>query len=479
MRATVVPVPKAGGPAMPRPAATGPIAPGPIVRAGLCIGCGSCAAQGGTQDVRMHFDAHGLLRPKASAQWLRSGPERFAATCPFSPAAADEDELAAELFPDAPRHAASVGRYRAAWVGHVAEQDFRQRGSSGGLVSWVATELLRRGEVDAVAHVVACDDPRAEGRRFRYRLSRSEAEVRDGAQSRYYPIELSEVLDEIRAQPGRYAVVGIPCFVKAVQLLRRADPLFRERIRYTLGLFCGHMKSARFADSIALQSGVDPDRARGFDFRHKVRDRPANWYSARMRLDDGGTVTQDWWHLADGDWGAGFFMAPACNACDDVVAETADVSFGDAWVEPYASDWQGANVVVARSPLVARLLDEATAEGRLSLQPVDDAFVADTQAAGLRQRREGLAWRLARWHRPPPLPRKRVAPDARSPARGRRLIYAMRRWISAWSHRVFRFARAVRMPALYTAWARGAAAVYHALAYHRGRLGAVVRRLGL
>jgi len=478
MRAAVHAAPGTG-PIAPEAVDGEPIVPGSIVRAGLCIGCGSCAAQAGTRDVNMGLDAHGLLRPQAAPEWLRTGPERFAATCPFSPLAADEDDLAAGLFPDAPRRAASVGRYRAAWVGHVAEQDFRQRGSSGGLVSWVATELLRRGEVDAVAHVVACDDPPHDGRRFRYRVSRTEAEVRAGAQSRYYPVELSEVLAAIRAQPGRYAVVGIPCFIKAVQLLRRADPLYRERIRYTLGLFCGHMKSARFVDSIALQSGVDPARVRGFDFRHKVRDRPANWYSARMRLDDGGTVTQDWWHLADGDWGAGFFMAPACNACDDVVAETADVSFGDAWVEPYASDWQGANVVVVRSPVVARLLDNAVAAGRLALEAVDDAFVEQTQAAGLRQRREGLAWRLARWHRRPPLPRKRVAPDARSPARGRRLIYAMRRAISAWSHRVFRLARVIRMPWLYTGWARGAAAVYHALAYHRGRLGTLARWLRL
>ena len=51
----------------------------------------------------------------------------------------------------------------------------------------------------------------------------------------------------------------------------------------------------------------------------------------------GATAEQDWWHLADGDWGAGFFQNPACDWCDDVVAETADIAFGDAWVEPYSS----------------------------------------------------------------------------------------------------------------------------------------------
>src|SRR5690606_33374723 len=125
-------------------------------------------------------------------------------------------------------------------------------------------------------------------------------------------------------------------------------------------------------------------------------DRPASWYNAALALHDGRVLDRDWWHLADGDWGAGFFMDPACNFCDDVMAETADVSFGDAWVEPYASDWRGNNVVLVRSPEVARIVSRAIEDGRVKLDRVDASFVAQTQAAGLRQRREGLAYRLAR-----------------------------------------------------------------------------------
>ena len=59
-------------------------------------------------------------------------------------------------------------------------------------------------------------------RLFRYRISRTPDELADGAKSRYYPVEMSEVLETIRRVPGRYAVVGVPCFIKAVHLLRRA-----------------------------------------------------------------------------------------------------------------------------------------------------------------------------------------------------------------------------------------------------------------
>ncbi len=415
-----------------------PISPQDVASAGLCIGCGSCVAQANAQTEAeagadrpwMALDRYGHSKPAGAAEWLRRRSAALARTCPFSPAARNEDELAAGLFAGAPHRDAKVGWYRAAYVGYAAEGDFREQGSSGGMVSWALAELLRTGLIDAAVHVAATEDPQRDGRFFRYRVSRSEQEVRAGAKSRYYPVDLADALRTIRAVPGRYAVVGVPCFVKAVQLLRAEDAVIRERVAFTLGLFCGHMKSARFVESFAWQMGVSPAEIQRVEFRHKDPNRPANWYTAQLTLRDGRVVQRDWWHLADGDWGAGFFQNSACNFCDDVVAETADISFGDAWVEPYSSDGRGTNVVVVRSPVVADLVAAAIRDGRLALDPVDSAFVEQTQAAGFRQRREGLAYRLT-WHRTGITPRKRVRPDAKSLPFRRKLIYRMRALISA------------------------------------------------
>lgn len=452
---------------MPEPRPPPALSPGKMAAAKLCIGCGGCA----TLDPRMEmgWDAEGYLRPGRS----RAAGDAFARICPFSPEARDEDEIAAELFPAAPHRDAEIGRYAKAYVGYVAEQGFRAEGSSGGMVSWVAAELLRRGLVDGIAHVVP--QPRSAGRLFAYRISRSEEALRQGAKSRYYPVELSSVLREIEEVPGRYAVVGIPCFVKAVNLLRGENAVLAERIAFTIGLFCGHMKSARMVDSFAWQVGADPQAVTAIDYRLKNPQRPANWYTAHLTLEDGSTRQQDWWHLVDGDWGSGFLMHPACNFCDDVVAETADVSMGDAWLEPYASDGRGNNVVVVRSPVVEWLIDAGIRDGRLALEPVGAEFVRQTQAAGLRQRREGLSYRLWRT-RLAIRPRKRVAPS-RSIAGRRKLIYRMRQAISAWSLRMFRLARRLDRPGLYLGWGRAALTAYHGLAYSRGRFGKLVDRI--
>ncbi|HZZ87015.1 MAG TPA: Coenzyme F420 hydrogenase/dehydrogenase, beta subunit C-terminal domain [Caulobacteraceae bacterium] len=419
----------------------------------------------------MRLDAFGELKPSGDRRWLHGRSETVARTCPFSPAASNEDALAEARFPAAPSRDTAIGRYEAAWVGHAAEGGFRAVGSSGGMANWTAAELLRLGLVDAVAHVAPTPADQDGELLFRYRISRSLEQLEARAKSRYHPIELSEVIREIRSTPGRYAVVGLPCFVKAVLLLRAADPVLRERIVHTLGLFCGHMKSARMVESFAWQAGTRREDVQSIDFRHKDASRPANWYRAALSLRNGETRLVDWWPLVDGDWGAGFFQSEACNFCDDVAAETADVAFGDAWLEPYSSDGRGTNVVVARHPVIRDLIGAAIDEGRLALAPVDADFVRRTQAAGFRQRREGLALRLASRRCRPVTPRKRVAPGVAGLTLRRRLVYRLRGQITRWSRRMFWLARFVGRPAVYLVWARAALILYQAATYSRGRLG--------
>ncbi|GAA4017826.1 Coenzyme F420 hydrogenase/dehydrogenase, beta subunit C-terminal domain [Sphingomonas swuensis] len=439
------------------------LSPNALAGSDLCIGCGACTLL--AEDSAMGWDRDGFRKP--AGDFADRSSEDVASRCPMSPFARDEDHIADALFDDVPRHA-RLGRVRASYVGHVAEEEWRSNGSSGGLTSWVAGELLRTGKVDAVAHVRP-EDPSVGGRFFGYTLSSSLEELGRGAKSRYYPVDLADILRTIRSTPGLYAIVGLPCFIKAVNLARRADPLLEERITHTLGLFCGHQKSAHLVDSFALQLDTDMMRVRAVDYRLKDPGRPANWYRADLTLDDGRHRSEDWMHLADGDWGAGFWQNPACNWCDDVAAETADIAFGDAWVEPYSSDGRGTNVAVVRSAEIHEMIEAARDEGRLALAIVAPDFVADTQAAGFRHRREGLAYRLT-WAKRGIRPRKRVAPSAALPWR-RKAIYRLRNAITRGSHIVFRLANASAKPGLYTGWARPTLKLYQALAWGAGPLG--------
>lgn len=457
-----------------------PVSPLDMVRSGLCIGCGACAAEAACSGARMDWDGEGQLKPDGPREWMRSRTRAFSTLCPFSPQSEDEDSIAARLFPRAAGSDQWIGRFEGAYVGHALEDSYRDRGSSGGMVSWVAAELLQRGLVDGVAHVAPAD-PDAGGRFFRYSISRDLDALNRGAKSRYYPVDMAGILEEIRAVPGRYAIVGIPCFIKSVHLACAQDTVLRERIAFTLGLVCGHMKSRNMVESFGWQMGVDVRDVARVEYRLKDPSRPANWYRAQLSCRNGEERQQDWWHLVDGDWGSGFFQNSACDFCDDVVAETADISFGDAWVEPYSSDGRGTNVVVVRSPEIHALLRNGMEQGRVALSPVDAGFVRETQAAGFRQRREGLAYRLE-WAPRGVKPRKRVHSGHHHLGWRRKLIYRLRYMISRGSSGAFQLAKRLGRPGIFMAWGRLMLKLYHGITYSRGRLGAAFdwaeRRLG-
>ncbi len=103
-------------------------------------------------------------------------------------------------------------------------------------------------------------------------------------------------------------------------------------------------------------------------------------------------------------------MYKACDFCDDVFAETADIALGDAWLPEYVQDGNGTNVVVTRNQDVQQLITNALVEGRLAMDELPVEKAVQSQDAGLRHRRIGIIDRLAfeaeagRW-----VPAKRTA----------------------------------------------------------------------
>lgn len=409
-----------------------------VIDGGYCIGCGACASLEGST-VRMAVTSLGTLQATlAEIPLAPSLASRAATVCPFSDSALDEDQLAKGLFGSVNAHDSSLGYYLSTYAAYVREDGFRASGSSGGLGSWLQCELLRLGFVDHVLNVGSRQPDANDARLFAYQVASSEAEARMGAKSKYYPIELSQVLDVVRRQPGRYALVGLPCFIKAARLLCRQDAVLAERLQWFVGLVCGHLKSMRFAELLAWQMGVPPPTLSGFDFRVKLPDRPANQYAVEAITASGSHTSRGAQDLFGPNWGHGFFKYKACDYCDDVFAETADVVIGDAWLPQYSADPGGTNVLVVRRAEADEILKQAAVAGRLHLEALRPEEAAKSQDAGLRHRREGLRYRLYladrrnEWHPP-----KRVGPAQSHLSRRLRARYRLRERMRDLSHAEF------------------------------------------
>jgi coenzyme F420-reducing hydrogenase beta subunit len=404
-----------------------------IISGGYCIGCGVCAALE-SDHINMAFDQYGMIQPQFNGEMDAAQAERILKVCPFSDDEPNEDDLAGSLFPDCEQDV-RIGRHKGLYAGYVAEGEYRARGSSGGVISWVLAELLKKNLADKVIHVAPV--PASSGRLFAYRVSTSVEEVLQGAKSKYYPIELSEVLARVRAETGRYVLVGVPCFIKAVRRLALIDPVIQERIIFYVGLVCGHLKSKAFADCFAWQAGIQPGQLEKIDFRVKLPNRNASDYGV-MLTGNGKSIMRATREFFGSNWGHGFFKYSACEYCDDVFAETADLSVGDAWLPEYTEDSSGNSIVVTRSVELDQLVRAGMASGRLSMKDCPSDAMAESQAGGLRHRRDGLSYRLylkeeeGVW-----APKKRVPVSEAGVGSKRKRIYGLRETLRQRSHELW------------------------------------------
>jgi coenzyme F420 hydrogenase subunit beta len=415
-----------------------------VLKNNYCIGCGACAVASNSFNIKFNdygqYQAYPEQHSEATSNLAI--PEKV---CPFSNSAINESQLSTALFPHTLQENEYLGKYQDLYFGH--SNSLRKLGASGGLTTWFILKALREKVVDAVIHLKEKVDRKTGEIIFEYGVSSSPEEVLKSAATKYYPGELSSSLQQvILGEDIKYAVVGVPCFIKSVRLLASQIPIIKERIVLHIGLVCGHYKSANYALMLALQKEILPHNLKKINFRHKSGEGKAGDYNTYIehvsesgeKLIHNETVK----NFYGTDWGLGMFKYNACDYCDDVVAETADVVFGDAWISPYVDDPMGTNIIISRSSKVSNFFTNLTdiEKEDLYLENASSNQIIKTQLAGFRHRREGLKLRLywknksKQWY-----PQKRFSPDASNSLGIRyKMIYRMRLSITKMSHIYFK-----------------------------------------
>jgi len=410
-----------------------------VIDSGVCVGCGACKVVAG--------DAISIGRNKfgyVSAAVKDHGSALLASAgrvCPFSDDALNEDDVGEVLFSHKDfKRDRRIGYYQALFAGRVSDDKDLISRSSGGLTTWVLMSLYSSGEIDGVIHVggSASDS----GDLFCYAVSENLSEISGRTKSRYYSVNLDEAINGVRGNGKRYAFVGVPCFVKSVRLLCESDLVLKSQIKFCLALVCGHMKSSAFAELFAWQVGVRPSSLKSFDFRVKDSSRGANDYSVEAVSVDGVVRKGSTRNLYGSNWGHAFFQLKACDYCDDVMGELADASFGDAWLPKYEADWRGTNILISRNSIISTLLEKASADGEIFLDPLSEVDVVASQGGNYRHRWDGLSVRLEDARRTGGwVPRKRISAGSRRVSYIRKAVVRLRQRLAFHSHEAFYMAK--------------------------------------
>lgn len=406
-----------------------------VVKNGYSIKSGAYSVVDKT--IKTQLDEFGEYSPVFPPPGKQGNDSKLGLVCAMSDDSPDEDEVSEELFASAPgiKHDPILGYYNGVFAGHVVEGNYRKSASSGGFTTWILKELLERKLVDGVIHVK--ESPKNSDTLFEYGISKTVKEICEGAKTRYYPVEFSGAINKVRDLPGRYAIVGIPSFIMEIRLLAKQDPKVKDKVRYTIGLICGHQKSTKYIESFAWQCGIKPGNLKSVDFRKKVKGSPANMYATEMTgIIDGKevTITKRQEELFGSHWGHGFFKTKFSDFTDDTMNETADISLGDAWLPKYTKDSGGSNILIVRSEKILSILKDAEKNGKIKLDdlPVSDAI--KSQAGLVHHTRDDLPYRLYKkdskneWR-----PKKRLAASNEIPFL-RKVIQNLRQEIAEQSH---------------------------------------------
>lgn len=363
-----------------------------VVDNNMCIGCGLCAVQCKTGTIQMKMNQHGFYTANVSDDCECNDDCNCIKVCPFNPMPNEdvktENEIASLFLNQSEKHHIKIGRYINTYAGFSVKN--RLTSSSGGIATYTLTELIRRGDIQHVISVKAGEDSE---NHYQYAISSTVDELSSAAKTKYYPVTLADALEELKNLDGKVAIVGVACFIKAIRLAQVQDPIFKDKIGFLVGIICGGVKSSFFSEYLASRTGVSVTEFSQPEFRIKDHNSTASDYSFGC-IDSYKSQKKIKMKMVGDMWGTGLFKANACDFCDDVTTELADLSLGDAWLEPYTQDGRGTNVIVTRSKLAEDIIQSGLKNGELIIYNLSEEMFLASQQGSFNHRHDGLAYRI-------------------------------------------------------------------------------------
>lgn len=238
-----------------------------------------------------------------------------------------------------------LGPWHSLWFGWAADPAVRRAGASGGVASALLQGAFARGLIDA-----AICTRLTPGRPLmaKAQVVRTADDASACRGSKYTMAAVNTALRTVAKEPGRYALVGLPCHIQGLRLAQRRSPVLRQRVVLALGIFCGWSLLPQGTAVTARRAGFNPLALTRLAYRGP------DWPGGMELVDSSGRRRllpyPDYF-----DRVMSAFTPPRCKLCPDALAELADVSMGDAWLDRFAGS-PGVSDLVARTEPGERLV---------------------------------------------------------------------------------------------------------------------------
>lgn len=345
----------------------------------LCTGCGICEDVCPKQAIAI-VRTKGEHRPTLDPTLcLGDKCGRCLKVCPG--AGIELVGIAKERFTEAQvQEDKYIGRYVGLHTGYSLDEGIRYHSASGGMVSQFLIYLLDKKIIDG-AVVTGYGDDHITPMSY---IARTAEEVINARSSKYCPVALNKVGNEIARAEGKYVVVGLPCHIQGFRKRAAIDRKFRERVIGYFSIYCSSGRTFNAQDYIFRHYGVEKNNIKYFAYRDE-----GCLGKLTIQHNYGGERFESLQKISIpftsyyGPLLRSFFKPHRCLMCIDHYGELADVCFGDIHIEPYSQDEVGISSWITRTAYWEEQFQQAAKEGYIHMDNVPAKVLNDSQAVML------------------------------------------------------------------------------------------------
>ncbi len=254
--------------------------------------------------------------------------------------------------------------------GHALDNEVRQAGSSGGVISALAQYCLEQKLVDGVIQIQASQTDPLENVAT---ISRSRQNIIASSGSRYAPASPAQALKWVAMSTEKYLFIGKPCDVAAVRQMQAHDPRLKQNIPYVVSFMCAGTPSLHGTEQVLDQLGVEREDVTSFRYRG---DGWPGLTKATLKNGDARTMTYN------DSWGKVLnrHLQTRCKICPDGIGEFADIVCADGWEGdekgyPSFEERDGNSLILIRTDKGRELFRNAEADGVVQAEAFDTAGI--------------------------------------------------------------------------------------------------------
>ena len=304
-----------------------------VVARDLCCGCGACSQVCSSKAINIAFDK-GLFKPFVN-DVLCVGCGQCVKVCPSSEVDVQSVYENNELFSNEEQDC---------FIAFSKNEMLRHQGTSGGVVSTIISELLRK-KVFEKAYVLSYENFNNE--QARIKAITNPDDIIGAAKSKYIPASISEVIKDIKSELiGKAIVVATPCQLLAVKNYLALNSVSDSNILF-IGLFCDKTLNYNIYNYYSFKYG-------DYDSLH-FRDKEGNgWPGDTVLLKKGEKrIVNARVRMSLKP----YFQLNRCRYCFDKLNQLADISCGDCYIDGEQSK-EGKSSIVVRTEKGHLAIDE-------------------------------------------------------------------------------------------------------------------------